>query len=301
MTAMTTTTTSTAAKTDKGCSEDNCPGKHYARGYCRKHYEQKRAAGEFTGVRPPRESIPDKGCSVDDCLGKHIARGYCRKHYDQKMSAEGSTDVRPKRKPKTEKGCSEDNCLGKHSARGYCDRHYQQKKKAGAFTDLRPKRKPNMDDEGLRAYIQASSAPEDTGYRTPCWTWMGAMNGPYGHASYNDPNSATRRPIRAHRLSYRVFNGPLVDGLVVDHLCHHKACVNPEHLRQVTQQENVYNRKGASTGSTSGVRGVGWNKTLGKWEVKATYNGTRHYGGAFTDLNEAEQAAIALRERISAN
>lgn len=201
--------------------------------------------------------------------------------------------------PKTDKGCSEDNCPGKHVARGYCNKHYIQNKKAGKFTDLRPLRKANMSTEDLRDHIKANSVEEDTGYRTPCWTWTRSMSGPYGQTSYNDPNYADRRPIRAHRLSYQVFNGPLVDGLVVDHMCWHKACVNPEHLRQVAQQENGFNRQGAWTGSTSGVRGVSWDTATGKWRVDAMYNGTRHYGGAFTDLNEAEQAAISLRERIS--
>lgn len=181
----------------------------------------------------------DKGCLVDDCPGKRSARGYCQKNYVQKKRAGEFTDLRPRRK------ANPDECSGEPVARGYCHKHYTQKRLAGEFTDLRPKREHNLDAEGLRDHIKANSVAEDTGYRTPCWTWTGAMVGPYGQTSYNDPDAATRRPIRTHRLSYLVFNGPLVSDLVVDHMCRHKACVNPEHLRQVTQSENLSNRDGS--------------------------------------------------------
>ena len=36
-----------------------------------------------------------------------------------------------------------------------------------------------------------------------------------------------------------MFVGPLPDGLVLDHLCRNRACVNPEHLEPVTQSVNL--------------------------------------------------------------
>jgi hypothetical protein len=33
--------------------------------------------------------------------------------------------------------------------------------------------------------------------------------------------------------------GPIPDGLVLDHLCRNKLCVNPKHLEPVTNQENI--------------------------------------------------------------
>lgn len=42
-----------------------------------------------------------------------------------------------------------------------------------------------------------------------------------------------------HRLSYCIFNGPLIEGMVIDHTCRNKSCCNPDHLRQVTQQVNA--------------------------------------------------------------
>ena len=49
---------------------------------------------------------------------------------------------------------------------------------------------------------------------------------------------------RAHRLYYTLLAGPIPEGLVLDHLCRVRNCVNPDHLEPVTQLVNV--RRGRS-------------------------------------------------------
>lgn len=68
---------------------------------------------------------------------------------------------------------------------------------------------------------------------TGCWLWMGALTFGYGRFWVNGRNA------RAHRISYEAFVGPIPDGLVIDHTCRQKSCVNPEHLEVVTHKENV--------------------------------------------------------------
>jgi hypothetical protein len=42
----------------------------------------------------------------------------------------------------------------------------------------------------------------------------------------------------AHRAMYAEHMGPIPDGLVLDHLCRVKSCVNPTHLEPVTPLVN---------------------------------------------------------------
>jgi hypothetical protein len=45
-----------------------------------------------------------------------------------------------------------------------------------------------------------------------------------------------------HRAAYTAVNGQIAPGLVIDHKCHTRSCVNPDHLRAVTQLQNNQRR-----------------------------------------------------------
>lgn len=68
-----------------------------------------------------------------------------------------------------------------------------------------------------------------------CWLWTGAKNaGGYGYYRANG------KTYKAHRYAYELYRSEIPEGLVVDHLCKVRDCVNPEHLEPVTQKENLY-------------------------------------------------------------
>lgn len=72
-----------------------------------------------------------------------------------------------------------------------------------------------------------------------CWVWTGCRSTDhkgektYGSFYYRE------HMMRAHRLTYEWFVGPIPDGLQIDHLCKNKGCANPAHLEVVTQRENM--------------------------------------------------------------
>lgn len=67
-----------------------------------------------------------------------------------------------------------------------------------------------------------------------CWTWTAKRNpGGYGRFWIDGGETA------AHRVSHTLVIGPIPAGHVVHHECNVPACVNPAHLRAVTQRENV--------------------------------------------------------------
>ncbi len=75
---------------------------------------------------------------------------------------------------------------------------------------------------------------QDMGYKTACWVWQRARSrSGYGQAY----DGRMMRP--AHRVYYEREYGEVPKGLVLDHLCRLRACVNPAHLEPVTHAENV--------------------------------------------------------------
>lgn len=87
-----------------------------------------------------------------------------------------------------------------------------------------------------------------------CWMWKGGTNhrgyGQFGRRAAD----GTVIGYRAHRLAYELMVGPIPDGLLMDHLCHqpgvcsaldrceHRRCVNPHHLKIVTDSESNLRR-----------------------------------------------------------
>jgi HNH endonuclease len=73
-----------------------------------------------------------------------------------------------------------------------------------------------------------------------CWEWTGARDGGgYGQISTGSRTDGSRRLVKAHRVTYEFFVGPIPDDLEIDHLCNRHWCVNPAHLNPVTHQQNT--------------------------------------------------------------
>lgn len=69
-----------------------------------------------------------------------------------------------------------------------------------------------------------------------CWNWTGATN-PSGYGRF----AAVGRTLHgAHRVAFWLNGGTIPDGMVIDHICRNRRCVNPAHLRCVNRLINVH-------------------------------------------------------------
>jgi hypothetical protein len=66
-----------------------------------------------------------------------------------------------------------------------------------------------------------------------CWIWQGSI-GRHGYGQIKWKNKSTV----AHRVIYEIYKGIIPEGLILDHLCSVKSCVNPDHLEAVTFSQN---------------------------------------------------------------
>ena len=177
--------------------------------------------------------------------------------------------------------CSFEGCGRKHYARGLCNGHYQQQRSGAPLAPLR---------EHLTFEERVWSRVERTG---TCWVWTGEKK-PKGYGAIGRDGAT----LYAHRVVWEMVRGPIPEGMQLDHRCHEKTCVNPDHLRLVTNAQNHQNLSGAYANSTTGVRGVTRNPRNGKWVARVTFNYRNYSGGTHDTLAEAEAAAIALRKRL---
>lgn len=68
-----------------------------------------------------------------------------------------------------------------------------------------------------------------------CWLWLGAHDRKRGYGAL----WVNGRMQYAHRVMYELKVGPIPKNLVIDHYCNVKCCVNPAHLRPLSNAENV--------------------------------------------------------------
>ena len=187
----------------------------------------------------------------------------------------------------SERTCSISNCGKPHFGRGWCSAHYTRARRWGDPLASAPR--PTAEE---RFWAKVDKTGE-------CWLWTGAkLKSGYGKFGKGGKYDGWEL---AHRAAYEMFVGPIPEGHTVDHLCWNPSCVRPSHLQAVTPQANSENRRGAMKRSRTGVRGVSICSRSGRFIVQVRAHDVLYRGGRYDTLEEAEAAAIALRNRVMRN
>lgn len=82
-------------------------------------------------------------------------------------------------------------------------------------------------DNFLKRFVQ--------GEKDKCWEWIGS----FFVTGYGNIRPRKGIQLYAHRVSYMYFVGEIPKGLVIDHLCENRKCVNPNHLEPTTIVDNI--------------------------------------------------------------
>lgn len=94
-----------------------------------------------------------------------------------------------------------------------------------------------------------------------CWPWIGSVNKNTGYGK----KQVNGRSELAHRWMFESILGPIAKGMVINHLCSNRKCVNPHHLEVVTQMENCQHGAGAKLNpqQVSEIKAAKVNKVQG--------------------------------------
>ena len=123
-----------------------------------------------------------------------------------------------------------------------------------------------------------------------CWRWTGVKNSDgYGNIKINGKH------VKAHRFSYGIHHPitlPMTENhLCILHSCNNPACVNPEHLRLGTHQENMNDKmiQGRGRGGNQKGEEIG-NSKLTEKQVLEIRN--RYDAGGITQQKLADDYGV---------
>ena len=189
----------------------------------------------------------------------------------------------------TERICSFEACQRIHHAHSYCAQHLRQKLAGRPLVPIKARLTP-----GTPLDVRIADQTDRSG---DCWEWQGWKRAGYGMI-YSDGAKRT-----VHRLAYELENGPIAEGLEIDHKCRNRGCVRVSHLQAVPRHVNAQNLS-AQRNNRTGFRGVFLHRSRTgevRYGARATANGKHYSGGHYRTAEEANEAAIRLRNRVHVN
>lgn len=105
------------------------------------------------------------------------------------------------------------------------------------------------------------------------------------------------KQYRAHRVIWEMQNGPIPEGMEIDHINHVRDDNTLENLRVVSRRENLKNQS-MQLNNSSGHTGVRYDKKRGKWKVSIKNIGKLEHVGYFDELPGAISARKKAEEEL---
>jgi hypothetical protein len=147
-----------------------------------------------------------------------------------------------------------------------------------------PKQSIDADVERFLSKVDLSGGPD------ACWRWVAALDR-HGYGAFRFRG----KTARAHRAAYEIVEGPIPDGLELDHLCRTPACVNPAHLEPVTHAENVRRGNGGAfhRAKTECPQGHPYDDENTRW-----YRGQRYCRACLAESHRRDSEARRRRAAL---
>jgi len=123
--------------------------------------------------------------------------------------------------------CEVADCNNKIHAKNLCDKHYRRVLNTNSIELLPRKKKPSNQLRDI--FLEKILVDKNN----ECWEWQDFRNkNGYGVTCVNSKVKS------AHRTSYELFIGEIPKDLQINHKCHNRGCVNPDHLYAGTAKDN---------------------------------------------------------------
>lgn len=239
------------------------------------HYRRWQIHGDpFETANKPRS------CSIEGCDREHYGRGYCDPHWKRWWRHGDPLRGGPIRPRYADDDiCAVEGCAERAQVNSMCRIHNGRNSRHGDPSVLARHRDHA---EAFQAYVDTSG---------DCHLWNGPARGPYGVIRVNGEYQA------AHRYAWERVNGPIPEGMEINHRCWVKKCVNPDHLETVTPAQNTSYQSGPRRDNKStGIRNVYPNRD--GFMVQITKNRQYHYCGTYPTIEEAAAVAKATRKEL---
>ena len=163
------------------------------------------------------------GTCTENCDRKATRRGLCGLHYQRAKKA-GTI-------PTIQSPCSVEGCSDLSWSRGWCNKHYSKWRKYGDPNHAISCPHGLTPDAQLRFYGWTVTESD-------CWEGLNLLSDKDGYLAF----SREGKSLRAHRLAYETWVGPIPEGHVVRHKCDNPPCINPDHLETGTVADNNRDR-----------------------------------------------------------